>query len=255
MDRFYLGTHMPSWIGAVDVPLFISHRRLHKRKSFPRASAPWALDSGGFTEISTWGEWLTTPEQYVAAARRYAEGIGEPDFVAPQDWMCEPWIIAKTGLSVAEHQRRTVENYFVLRELAPELPVIPVLQGWTLNDYVWHIAMYEQWQVDLRELPRVGLGSVCRRQDLTAAEDIVLALARYGIKLHGFGMKTTGLQRYGYLLASADSMAWSYNGRKNPGRFHSCALTSCANCPEHALAWRDQVMDGMTYQQLHLGAP
>lgn len=28
-------------------------------------------------------------------------------FAAPMDWMCEPWILSKTGLTLAEHQERT----------------------------------------------------------------------------------------------------------------------------------------------------
>ena len=54
--KFFLGTHLPQWLGRIDVPLFVSHRMLHKRRTFPRALGEWALDSGGFTEISMFGE-------------------------------------------------------------------------------------------------------------------------------------------------------------------------------------------------------
>ena len=50
--------------------------------------------------------------------------------------MCEPFITTRTGLSVAEHQRRTVTSLLALRDLDPGLPVIPVLQGWTITDYL-----------------------------------------------------------------------------------------------------------------------
>jgi hypothetical protein len=33
----------------------------------------------------------------------YAERIGRMDFAAPQEWMCEPVMIKRTGLSVHEH--------------------------------------------------------------------------------------------------------------------------------------------------------
>lgn len=52
-----------------------------------------------------------------------------PEFVAPMDYMCEPAIIERTGLGIAEHCYRTVQNYLDLRQLAPSLPIIPVLQG------------------------------------------------------------------------------------------------------------------------------
>ena len=47
-----------------------------------------------------------------------------------------PLTFAGTHLSVAEHQARTVANYLTLRDLAPELPIIPVVQGWTVADYL-----------------------------------------------------------------------------------------------------------------------
>jgi hypothetical protein len=43
--------------------------------------------------------------------------------------MCEPSMPHKTGLSIAEHQTRTLSNYEELLRLAPELPWVPVLQG------------------------------------------------------------------------------------------------------------------------------
>src|SRR5678810_804925 len=108
--RFYLGAHQPSWLATVDVPLFVSHSRLAGRKTLPRARAPWALDSGGFTELSIHGGWRSSASEYAAAVLRHRDEVGQLDWAAPQDWMCEPPVVAKTGLSVAEHQRRTIAN-------------------------------------------------------------------------------------------------------------------------------------------------
>lgn len=247
--RFFLGTHQADWLDKVDVSLFVSTRRLKKRKTLPRARAAWGLDSGGFTELSTYGQWTVKPKDYVREVRWYAEDIGDLAFAAPQDWMCEPWIIEKTGLSIEEHQRLTVENYLELKTLGDELPFIPVLQGWRKDDYHRHADAYGKAGVDLAAEPLVGLGSVCRRQEMTEAEDIVLSLRP--LKLHGFGFKTTGLKRYGYLLESADSMAWSYAGRRRG----TCLeyKSRCANHLHWALAWREQALTGLEYQQLHLG--
>jgi hypothetical protein len=82
------------------------------------------------------------------------ERLGRPDFVSPpQDWMCEPVMIARTGLSVREHQDRTVANFLRLRELAPGVPFTPVLQGWRLPDYENGLALYGQAGVDLPAAP------------------------------------------------------------------------------------------------------
>src|SRR5258708_24857810 len=121
--------------------------------------------------------------------------------------MCEPFMIERTGLSVAEHQARTVANYLELRELAPGLPFIPVVQGWRLADYLACAGLYRSAGVDLAGLPRVGLGSVCRRQSTAEIAVIVSALAGGGLRLHGFGVKTGRLHLYAHLLASAPSLA------------------------------------------------
>jgi hypothetical protein len=136
------------------------------------------LDSGGFTELDTPRQLgsRTDPAAYVAVVRRYRDEIGQLAWAAPQNWMCEPWIIAKTGLSIVEHQRRTVENYLTLRALAPDLPFVPVVQGWQINDYLTCVELYAAAGVDLAAAPVVGLGSVCRRQATDEAAEIVDAL-------------------------------------------------------------------------------
>jgi hypothetical protein len=99
-------------------------------------------------------------------------------------------MLARTGLTVAEHQARTVGNYLELRALAPELPFIPVLQGWTISQYLDCVDRYTNAGIDLTALPLVGLGSVCRRQHTPAIAAIVQALASGGLRLHGFGIST-----------------------------------------------------------------
>lgn len=214
--RFYLGTHQPHWLGTAGVPLFVSARRLRDRKSWPKAAAPWALDSGGFSELSLHGRWVTAPEDYVREARRWRQEIGGMDWAAAQDWMCEPWILEKTGLTVERHQRTSVENYLLLTRLAPEMPWAPVVQGWAFDDYLRHVGMYADAGVNLAALPVVGLGSVCRRQDTGMVEGLIRDLHGRGLRVHGFGFKLKGLRKVAPYLASADSMAWSFAARRQP---------------------------------------
>lgn len=242
--RFYLGTHMvgPDW-WAAGVPLFVSRRRIYARRRLPRATAGWALDSGGFTELDTYGRWTLGEDDYVREVERYRDEVGLLEWVAPQDWMCEPFMLEKTGLDVAEHQRRTVASFVSLRARLGEL-VVPVLQGYALDDYRRCADLYAAAGVDLAGEALVGLGSVCRRQDMAVAGTIVRALADDGLALHGFGVKATGVRSYGDALASSDSMAWSYNGRKNPGRCPE-GRRSCANCLHHALTWRENLLSSL----------
>jgi hypothetical protein len=237
--RFYLGAHHAHWLTRTEVPLFISHRTLAGRKSLPRARGPWACDSGGFSELSMFGAWQTTPEAYATAVRRYRDEIGHLAWAAPQDMMCEPFMLAKTGLPLREHLARTVGNFARLRELAPDLPFIPVLQGWRLGDYLDCHARYQRAGIDLTAYPTVGLGSVCRRQATGEIAAITATLAALGLRLHGFGVKTQGLATYAEHLVSADSMAWSLRGRRTAG----CAPghQNEANCLPFALTWRTRV--------------
>jgi hypothetical protein len=247
---FYLGTHQTGWLARAKVPLFVCDRRLRERTTLPRAAAPWALDSGGFTELQMYGRWTVTPAEYIARVRRYRDEIGKLTWAAPQDWMCEPIIInggqagpitfAGTGLSVAEHQARTVANLVQLREMAPDLPFIPVLQGYTLDEYEHCADLYHDAGINLATEPTVGLGSVCRRQATREIHQIVTVIRARGItRLHGFGVKTLGLDLYGHLLASADSLAWSYDARRAARpRMPGCTHKNCANCMPFALSWR-----------------
>lgn len=239
---FWLGVHHPGWLRESDVPMFVSRNRLCRYRTLPRARGPWALDSGGFTELSRHGRWTLSPAAYVAEARRYAEEVGLLAWAAPQDWMCEPSMLRATGLSVADHQERTTANLLELRALCPSGPFVPVLQGWTPADYLRHVEAYDRAGVDLMAEPLVGVGTVCRRQDTRDAEVILRSLAALGLRLHGFGVKLTGLARFSDVLISADSMAWSYTARRQGVRLPGCVHRTCANCRVWAEAWRQEVL-------------
>lgn len=237
---FYLGTHLPNWLSSADYPLFISRRRIAKRKRMPLASDRWALDSGGFSEVSTYGKWITSEAEYLDDIARCSEEAGLLDWAAPQDWMCEPWILQKTGLTVHAHQQMTIESFLRLRAKA-KAHVIPVLQGWNLTDYHQHMAMYRAEGIELEQEPTVGLGSVCRRQATSEIGEIVQSF--HGLRMHGFGVKMRGLQLYGHLLHSADSMAWSFDARRKQKPLDGCeGHINCANCLRYASEWRESLL-------------
>lgn len=247
--KFYTGTHCSVWLQRTTIPLMVSHRRLMLTKALPRAVCCWLLDSGGFSELGMYGEWRTTAKDYVAAVMLYMAEIGQMEGAAIQDWMCEPKMLAKTGLGVKEHQARTIASYLELKSLAPDVPFFPVLQGWQLDDYKRHVDDYADAGIDLRELPRVGLGSVCRRQHTEEIAQVVVALHRLGLNLHGFGVKLQGLEKISSHLVSADSMAWSFAARYEPPlKNHS--HKNCANCMIYAELWyRKQVWPLITFNQ------
>ncbi len=241
--QFYLGTHQPHWLGKTTAPLFVSRSTLMARMTLPRSLGPWALDSGAFSEITMRGRWTVTPQRYVADVRRFRSEIGRMDWAAIQDWMCEPVALRKTSRTVAQHQQLTVQSYLDLREIAPEVPWAPVLQGWASDDYRRHVDLYERYGVDLRALPIVGLGSVCRRSQTADIITLVTGLSGYGIRLHGFGVKTEGLKVIAGLLESSDSMAWSFGARRSQVRMSGCTShINCANRIRYAMLWRSKIL-------------
>ena len=104
---FYVGLHHPGDGKRFD-RAFISVNAVRNRKA-PVGAAEWIMDSGAFTEISTYGHYRHSVEHYAEVINRWA--AADPRLVAAvaQDYMCEPFIVEKTGLSVAEHQRLTIE--------------------------------------------------------------------------------------------------------------------------------------------------
>lgn len=242
--RFYLGTHEPSFLSQTDVPLFVSRIRLERRVTLPRARGPWAMDSGGFSELDKAGRWSIKARDYAAYVRRCADEIGGLEWAAIMDWMCEDRVRAMTGYTVAQHQQLTVNNWLTLNSIDGSLPWVPVLQGMTEADYHRCADLYERHTCTrLATLPRVGLGSVCRRQADEEIERIVTSLHARGLtNLHGFGVKMKGLDRYAHLLASADSLAWSFHASKRPPMLPGCTHKTCGNCLKYALHWRGRVL-------------
>jgi hypothetical protein len=213
--EFYVGLHQPS-----DAKHFvracISTKRLRARKSHIGACRVM-VDSGGFTEVTQHGGYRHNVEVYAIEIERLRK-ICYIDCVVAQDYMCEPFALGKTGLTVAEHQRLTVERYADLRSLVPEdIHVMPVIQGYAPEEYASHVRMYGDL---LKHGMWVGVGSVCKRQGRPEAILAVLRAinaVRPDLRLHGFGVKLTALRvrEIVELLHTADSMSWSYHARKN----------------------------------------
>lgn len=225
------------------MPLFLSRRRLVGRITLPRARGPRALDSGRFQELRLHGNWTVTPRAYVAEVRRYAQAIGNLRWAATQDWMCEPFVLTRTGLTVEEHQRRTLDNVKELLDLAPDLPWAPVIQGWTWGDYMHHAEAYQDAGIDLSRFPAVGVGSVCRRQGRTRVGTILACLRDTRAKLHAFGFKVRGLPLSEEYLSSADYLAWSFAARRRPP-LPECVGEDghCGICIRAGLRWWHRVM-------------
>lgn len=209
---FYLGTHKISHAKHID-NAFISANILRGRKS-PIEINTWILDSGAFTEIAKYGKFRFNVKEYADLINKWRI-YGNMELAVCQDYMCEPFMLEKTGLTVKKHQRLTIERYDELIQLTTQ-PILPVLQGCEPAEYVEHLNMYGN------RLPygfRVGVGSVCKRNRYPSEIIEVLSaikISRPDLRLHGFGVKKVALYDalVCSLLYSADSLAWSYAARR-----------------------------------------
>ena len=256
----YLGVHRPTWLPLGGPPLMVSLNTLPKRKGY-QAAVPWFVDSGGFTELQQHGRWRTSTAEHAERCADVMERFGMVEYLSPQDWMCEPAVIegatikkmhfVGAGLSVREHQERTVQNYLDLMALEPDMPWVPVLQGYSIEEYHTCADLYESAGVDLTACHRVGVGSICRRESMPEAQQIIHSLHSRGFQLHGFGFKQQGIAACWPWLRSADSMAWSYNAKEEGRKFgRTCGrpngrggpVKSCANCRHYALSWYERTI-------------
>lgn len=53
------------------------------------------------------------------------------------------------------------------------------------------------------------------------------------------------LKRYADVLASADSLAWSYAARRDPPMLGCVGHRNCANCVRYALRWRERLLGSL----------
>lgn len=212
---FYVGLHQPSDATRFDRAC-ISVNRLRGRKK-ALGCRDVLVDSGAFTELALHGSYRDGVEEYACELRRLHEaGVVQISAAVAQDYMCEPFMLAKTGLTIADHQRLTIERYDALRACGLPFPIMPVLQGFAPSDYVQHVVDYGD---RLTAGMWVGVGSVCKRNgspDQVSAVLWAIKRSRPDLRLHGFGVKLTSLEHPGVrdLLYSADSMAWSFSARK-----------------------------------------
>ena len=242
--KFYVGIHHPDKAQHLERCCVSANRLASRQVRF--GPNEWLLDSGAFTKIAAHGcytDWDLT--EYLITISNFFM-CGQLQAAVTQDLMCEPAMLKRTGLTIADHQRVTIERFLALREglrrqnvvcgdqRCSDVYLMPVLQGYELDDYVSHVRQYGEL---LAPGAWVGVGSVCKRNRKPADVEAVLRAIkgeRPDLRLHGFGVKLTALQSPGVreLLHSADSMAWSFAARKQ-GRD--------SNSWQEAKAWAERV--------------
>jgi hypothetical protein len=167
------------------------------------------LDCGGFTLLNRHGDYPFMMAAYANIVARL-----KPHYYASMDYPCEPEITRSLALTsnreriaatVANAQRLTAEFEMML----PDSTLVPVVQGWTLDEYKHCLDLYHAAGV-IR--PYMAIGSMCTRSNNRELARIIPALHEYAMEagahwLHFFGLKmspvTMELDRYIYSRDSA----------------------------------------------------
>lgn len=243
--RFYLGTDQPVWLERAERPLFLSWNSVARSRHTARVD--WALDSGGFTQIVRHGSYETKPEAYARGVARLLSEVGRLQFAVVQDYPCAPLALEMTSLTVADHQRLTVESTLDLASIAPELPWAPVLTGITSSDFLRHADAYEKAGVDLGSFGTISIGALVGR---SYADQLALltAVDTLGLPYHGLGIKGRTLRFTRQMLQSADSMAWSMRARRAEGPLCRPDATHqrCKGCLIYAQRWAQKLEDSLS---------
>ena len=256
---FYPGIHQPADCKHLERS-FVSINRLKTRKS-DFVVGNWIMDSGAFTELNKHGCFQMSPAEYADHIVRWSK-CGNLVAACTQDYMCEPfmfpqptaeqraadredyheyllheganplwlemtpWEFEPHYTNVEDHQWLTVYRYkHILEELRARkcnTYLMPVLQGYTPEEYIACLDLYEKEGL-LPHGAYVGVGSVCKRNaNPETVVDVLGAIKRRrpDLQLHGFGIKITALRdpKVRALLRSADSMAWSVDARHTRNR-------------------------------------
>lgn len=204
IQEFYYGT---SWKWPIQyLPrVMITASYLDARKKKVEIEKPYMVDRGVGKEFSS----LT--KNPIISVHRYAELLRrqQPQIASTFDYPCEPDLRKKRGYTCIEAQSMTNENTRILLKEFPDA-IFNVLQGWTVSEYLENLDMIKE---DGLLTERLGIGSICRRGQLSKIVEIIRVIKRNvpsWVKLHGFGVKIDVLTTYAkYDLYSADSQAWA----------------------------------------------
>jgi len=169
------------------------------------------LDSGGFAFFSRWGDYPFSLEDYLDLV--YHVRDEHPLFrVATLDYPCEPEINRRQLMTNDERIEKTISNAVECVQADKTLPWLPVIQGYTLNEYLDCIERYRE--VGLKS-DYWAIGSICSRKGSPLQiRQIITGIKRQlpTEKLHAFGLGIPYLEdpQVFQSIYSSDSAAWNW---------------------------------------------
>lgn len=220
MERFFFGVVNGSGKKALESlnrPVDAMINYASKYRTPPKNTRWLFIDSGGFSFFFRLSDFPDPHGKYLEFVLRRL-GKYKNVLFANRDYPCEPEVRKKWGRTVRDNQMKTIENQIEIQNLIddqyPELKdhFVAVLQGWTLDDYLWMLDYMREHGLLTGVL---GLGTMCRRGQEKQIRRYILAIRENTPKkvgLHAFGVKFTVLKYPDVreALFSADSNAYQY---------------------------------------------
>ena len=171
------------------------------------------LDSGGYSFFSRWGEYPFSIEKYVDLANTLKDKY--PLYrVATLDYPCEPDIDRSHLMTNEERIKKTVSNAVECIDVDRRLPWLPIIQGYTLDEYLHCVDLYQEAGI-ISDYWAVG--SLCSRKGniqrikylITKLKELALS----NVKVHAFGLNIPYIKdpQIFHALYSSDSAAWTFN--------------------------------------------
>jgi len=170
------------------------------------------LDSGGFSLLSQYADYPFSIEEYIQLAH-YIKDNNLLTLIATMDYPCESEI-NRTQLHTNEERiQKTVDNAVACYDADISLPWVPVIQGYTIDEYLTCLDLYYESGI---ESFYWAIGSICSRKGHNLQmRNIVVTIAKRlepECKLHAFGLGIKFLydpQIFSNIYSS-DSAAWNY---------------------------------------------
>ena len=173
------------------------------------------IDSGGFSFFKKWGEYPFDLETYLSFIYNLKEQY-PLELCAVMDYPCEIEANRTKLKTNKDRIEATVRNAVECIDADPNLPWIPVIQGFSLEEYLHCVDLYEQ--VGIR-LDYIAVGSVCARKgNLHSIRRILTKIRdRTKARLHSFGLSLTYLKdsQIHNAVYSSDSAAWNWGISKH----------------------------------------
>jgi len=167
------------------------------------------IDSGGFSMFTKYAEFPYSVSNYIEFVNDLRDKWPVTE-VATMDYPCEPEVNRSSHKTNVERIDATINNALECIDHDTSIPWVPVLQGYTLDEYKYCWDQYQEFGVSANLW---AVGSVCVRKKTGGIRYLMTRIKRYTKQnLHSFGLTLSSLRHSDvfFSIVSSDSAAWNW---------------------------------------------